>query len=55
MVYQTAFRRNSKDGPVGPTLNHQQGWWLVIYKLQKKLYKLHLSCYISLTKRKNID
>ena len=29
MVCQTAFRRESNIGPVGPTANHQQGWWFV--------------------------
>lgn len=29
VVYRTAFRRKSNIGPVGPTANHQQGWWFV--------------------------
>jgi len=32
MVYRTAFRRKSNIGPVGPTANHQQGWWFVTCK-----------------------
>ena len=31
MVCRTAFRRKSNIGPVGPTANHQQGWWFVTY------------------------
>ena len=31
MVCQTAFRRKSNIGPVGPTANHQQGWWFVTW------------------------
>lgn len=34
MVCQTAFRRKSNIGPVGPTANHQQGWWFVTYMSQ---------------------
>ncbi len=31
MVCRTAFRRKRNIGPVGPTSNHQQGWWFVTF------------------------
>ncbi|MEZ3477019.1 MAG: hypothetical protein K1W08_00225, partial [Lachnospiraceae bacterium] len=33
------FRRKSNIGPVGPTANHQQGWWFVTLGLIKKVIR----------------
>ena len=42
MVCQTAFRRKSNIGPVGPTANHQQGWWFVTKKKEIGIKELRI-------------
>ena len=40
MVCQTALRRKRNIGPVGPTSNHQQGWWFVTSGVKAFLYEV---------------